>query len=340
MSSQGRSISPLLCFFICGIYFIFLDFPLAHGRLVTPANEGIGFGLDLAKELFLKELSHRNRYPYVDHRSLPENGLYFNHSAVPPEYTPGTWNRVPLSRAKISEFGSFEEWLQSLRDESKFSGDFQGVQTNDRGRLLNVFLPDQRVVLDDLDIMDMFPYRTSGALLLQALDEVSFVCSATIISEWLVLTNAHCIPSPGDWRWEFYFMNIGYTLAESNYKIRFGRYIAGSSMLDDFAILEMIEPIGRYTGWVGLDFQPLSYFEQDRKLSMISYSGDILEVYDAPGVSFDCSSRGIFDGHVRHDCDATKGSSGSSILGKWQSWPRCLCTLSVKKYLFTCMFSG
>ena len=275
-----------------------------------------------------QSLASRQRYPYVDARSLPENGLHFNHSRVPAEYDPESWNQVPYVSRQPEKPGSitFRKWLQDLSHSSDTSGDFRGVQGDDgesetlrrrarRQRELNVFLPDERVVLNDAAVMDTFPYRATGALLFEGFGEVLFLCSGTIISEWLVLTNAHCVPAPGSMAWAFYFMSIAYTQSESNYKIRFGRYFTGSSFLDDYAILEMIEPIGRYTGWAGLDFRPLDYFTQSRTLSLIAYSGDILEESDAPAVTFDCTSRGILDGHVRHDCDATKGSSGAAIFG-------------------------
>ena len=46
---------------------------------------------------------------------------------------------------------------------------------------------------------------------------------------------------------------------------------------------------------------------------MLGYSGDVLQRHNAPSYVESCSSRGISNGIVLHDCDNTRGSSGSPM---------------------------
>jgi hypothetical protein len=162
--------------------------------------------------------------------------------------------------------------------------------------------------------MDTYPARTVGRLVLNG----GGWCSATIIYNDLVLTNRHCIgvtssnELPAGF-WSNTYMEIGYTQSVYNYKAYFGR-IRWSTTNNDYAILQLLEPIGDYTGWPGIQFTSIwNFVNTEKTISYVGYSGILSG--DAGGV-FQCKTRnGLFDfDDVHHDCDATRGSSGSALM--------------------------
>jgi hypothetical protein len=108
------------------------------------------------------------------------------------------------------------------------------------------------------------------------------------------------------------------TQSEINYKAYFGR-IRWSPTNDDYAILQLLEPLGDYTGWPGIQFLGLvSFLNQPKSIAYVGYSGVLGG--NAGGV-FPCSTKlslTSFD-DVWHDCDATRGSSGSALMTGFQN---------------------
>jgi len=213
----------------------------------------------------------------------------------------------------------FESWLADVREAYKrensrvLRGDSRDADNNSSdARQLNIFLPNDMVVMTP-DNMDTYPARTVGRL-------VSTVgtCTATIIYEDLVLTNRHCIGITSSNQlpagfWANTYMQVGLTQSVYNYKAYFGR-IRWSSTNDDYAILQLLEPLGLYTGWPGIQFNSIwSFLNSPKTISYVGYSGVLGG--NAGGV-FQCHTRnGLLDfDDVHHDCDATRGSSGSALM--------------------------
>lgn len=179
-------------------------------------------------------------------------------------------------------------------------------------RDLNIFLPNNMRVMTPTD-MDTYPARTVGRLV-----SVVGTCSATIIHTDLVLTNRHCLgitssnTLPANF-WSSTYMQIGLTQSVYNYKAYFGR-VRWSSTSNDYAILQLLEPIGSYTGWPGITFYSIwDFLNANKAVSYIGYSGVL---GGNAGGDFTCHTRnGLLDwDDVHHDCDATRGSSGSAIM--------------------------
>ena len=68
-----------------------------------------------------------------------------------------------------------------------------------------------------------------------------------------------------------------------------------------------------YVGWPAISWTFNSYFNKQRELAMLGYSGDVLQRHNAPSYVASCHSRGLSNGVVMHDCDNTRGSSGSPM---------------------------
>jgi hypothetical protein len=212
----------------------------------------------------------------------------------------------------------FDSWLPAVQDMYKrenkreLRGEEDGEDNATETRRLNIFLPNEMVTMTPAN-MDTYPARTVGRL-------VSTVgtCTATIIYEDLVLTNRHCMGITSDNQlpagfWQNTYLQVGLTQSVINYQAYFGR-VRWSSTSNDYAILQLLEPIGLYTGWPGIQFKSIwSFLNNPQVISYVGYSGVLGG--NAGGV-FQCGTRnGLLDfDDVHHDCDATRGSSGSALM--------------------------
>jgi len=110
-------------------------------------------------------------------------------------------------------------------------------------------------------------------------------CSGIIISENLVLTAAHCIRNYTDesWQADSIVVASGYddgafhpvlqSSDVSKYYL-FKSYYAGLSPSKDFALLELSNPIGQQSGWVGLAFSSDTSYYANKVFHKISYPYD------------------------------------------------------------------
>jgi V8-like Glu-specific endopeptidase len=203
-----------------------------------------------------------------------------------------------------------EKWLQSSKEAYEQLKKENGTENGPRN--LNIFLPNNMRTMNTVD-MDTYPARTVGRLV-----SVVGTCSATIIQSDLVLTNRHCLgitaanTLPANF-WTDTYMQVGLTSGVYNYKAYFGR-VRWSATSKDYAILQLLEPLGLYTGWPGIKFHSLSHFVVNtEQISYIGYSGVL---GGNAGGDFTCRTRnGLLDwDDVHHDCDATRGSSGSALM--------------------------
>lgn len=208
---------------------------------------------------------------------------------------------------------SFEEWLaegfEVLPDGSERN------ETTSR-RVLNVFNVDDRSLATP-EMMDQYPFRCIGQFV-----RGSSFCTATIIEKNLILTNRHCLGLVGNQLPNGFYSNSrflsGFSNGQSNFVVSFTE-VYWSEEDDDFAILLLSENIGSFTGWPAIIWTFNSYFSQQRNLAMLGYSGDVLQRHNAPSYVESCYSRGVKNGIVLHDCDNTRGSSGSPMFDSFNA---------------------
>lgn len=136
-------------------------------------------------------------------------------------------------------------------------------------------------------------------------------CSASLIGQKLVLTNAHCVAKQSGFK---FYPNYKSGKGKS-YSVKKVLMVGGTKFPQDvprdWAILELKEAAGKEYGY--LKIAEISTRQTD--LILAGYSGDFKNGKTA-GVHTGCSIHGFDKGRVLHDCDMTKGASGSPILQK------------------------
>jgi V8-like Glu-specific endopeptidase len=193
------------------------------------------------------------------------------------------------------------------------------VENSTDRRQLNVFLPDGRSVMTDSD-METFPISTVGMV------KKSSYCTGTLVARDVILTNRHCVEVNSEGILTNDYINNGYFYLswENNRWHRRSSFtnksVVSTSQAEDWALLVLKDALGDEVGWVGMKNKERdSYFAQENRLiNMISYSGDYVSKYKRGGFQRNCSTRGLWGRHSLHDCDATRGSSGSAILEGWE----------------------
>lgn len=176
----------------------------------------------------------------------------------------------------------------------------------DGERDLNVFLPDTRAEVNEF----AYPYRTVGRWR---------GCTATLVRDsGIVVTNAHCLKylsngnmDPAMWSEVFYagFSNGVFLRSSSPKAIYYDKD-------EDYAVFKLWTNIDSELGRMGAYWRDEDFFDTDRPLSMISYSGDHCTSWNNCRQKLSTGkSRGTrwIGNEVKHDLDAMRGSSGSAM---------------------------
>jgi V8-like Glu-specific endopeptidase len=282
---------------------------------VAKGNEGRGFGVPLF-EFGAKHMSDKQD-PFKDVAPLDlDEKLELTRGAC------NAWRSDMLEAVSDDQSAAdkmlFSSWLPTVQEMYKrenkreLRGEDDTESNTTEARQLNIFLPNDIVTMTPAN-MDTYPARTVGRLV-----STAGTCTATIIYEDLVLTNRHCLGITSSNQlpagfWGNTYLQVGLTQSVINYQAYFGR-VRWSSTSDDYAILQLLEPIGLYTGWPGIQFKSIwSFLNNQHTVSYVGYSGVLGG--NAGGV-FQCHTRnGLLDfDDVHHDCDATRGSSGSALM--------------------------
>ena len=211
----------------------------------------------------------------------------------------------------------------------------------------NIFGADHREPLSDQNLgKDGLPI---GRVLISSPDPsgtffMEGSCTGTIVSDYLILTAAHCVTDTKTGKPIVGFLNFtpGYkenpkTKLSTGAKPYAVKVVAlgtqdvkkdGWNLYHDWAILKAAEPIGTIFGSLGvrnLDFSKPDNFKAWRqKFTQAGYSNDYLTKNGVFGIHSNCSIYGqvldteathnVTAGLLFHDCDMVPGASGGPML--------------------------
>jgi V8-like Glu-specific endopeptidase len=183
------------------------------------------------------------------------------------------------------------------------------------------------------DISD-HDYRTAARIVTTFPNGQTVACSSTLVSENMVLTNAHCVY---DAQRGGLVTNVNVTPAQtSNNERPFGtvrskrifvpdNFVASGSynyaVLEyDYALVELEQPIGNITGWKGIATDVTVDEITHNRYSMVGYPGDKPNGtlwLDHGDLWFATNDRKL----IIHNLSTTPGSSGSGIYRKFSNKP-------------------
>jgi V8-like Glu-specific endopeptidase len=188
--------------------------------------------------------------------------------------------------------------------------------SNDR-----IFSPDERKPVTK-KLRENYPYRTVGRIRYE-----SFYCTATLVSEDVILTARHCVVQDQYGNLSPSFLSLtkfepGYQFGQSLFTspLLNESYISGTN--NDWALIRIKKKLGRTLGFIEVqDFQYTEFENPISEITFISYSFDFLVMYRTSSYQHNCSlrARRMLAGSrklILHDCDSYGGSSGTAMILK------------------------
>ncbi|MGC9503829.1 trypsin-like serine peptidase [Baaleninema sp.] len=162
-------------------------------------------------------------------------------------------------------------------------------------------------------------------------------CTGTLIGRNTVLTNAHCVIDANTHQLtdrEMVFRpNVIRGRSSDTAKaiaVEYGTNFNDGRVADDWALIQLDEPLGEYYGEIGWLVPAIERPEVleilQNKLNLVGYSFDFPDNApgyapgNTPGIHRNCSILGLAsDDRLLHDCDTNSGASGATLLGRLAS---------------------
>lgn len=178
-----------------------------------------------------------------------------------------------------------------------------------------------------------YPWSTVGRIVGES-NSQTYTCTATLIDEDIVLTNAHCVIDPKTGRVASRVVFLP-NVVNGKYadKANAVQYLAGTDFKDnnaganDWAVVKIDRPLGRKYGYLGWKSVPSStLIRNEKKFFFVGYSGDYPQADTekfwgltagqgwTAGFQAGCSIVDEQSNILLHDCDTAGGSSGGPII--------------------------
>jgi V8-like Glu-specific endopeptidase len=204
-------------------------------------------------------------------------------------------------------------------------------------------LPGRRTIIGSDDRIPMtsrnYPWSAIGKIEGVNADGSGYSCTGTLISEDVVLTNAHCVVNPETQKVSqaiAFRPNLINGILRNDNDVAYatnvhpGTYFKNGDLADyanDWAVLKLNKPIGKKYGYLGWKSLPSSSLVGDtKKFALVGYSGDFpnpkIKGYETltagesitAGVHLGCSILRRQDNLLYHNCDSNHGASGGAII--------------------------
>ena len=211
------------------------------------------------------------------------------------------------------------------------SGFGQSVKPNEGDRIRGTIDFDNRIPM----LSRKYPWSTIGRVQGTTADG-SYHCTGALISEDIVITNAHCVIDPDNGklsqRIQFYPNVIDGQVKDQRdvaevVDVVYGTNFKDGAKLDanDWAVMKINKPLGRKYGYLGVKSVASSALISNQKnYFFVGYSGDFpsakYQQYFPAGPGFTasfqagCSILREEANFLLHDCDTAGGSSGGPII--------------------------
>jgi V8-like Glu-specific endopeptidase len=179
-----------------------------------------------------------------------------------------------------------------------------------------------------------FPWSAIGRITLMDGKKELSTCTGTMVGRSVMVTAAHCVLDNGQFktvRFEAGYNKGKYIISSYSGLIKVGTFAVDDDIQNDWAVVQLLDPIGDKVGWLGFDDIHSNYLFPIK----VSYSGysDNFQNSEVAGADSTCFIHEFFDtGTYGHDCSTGPGGSGGALFANDKVL--CINTRGVKNGVF------